>query len=79
MSDISQHWTDDAACKNHNPDLWFPVELFTSKNKRLTNQVIDAIEICLPCPVRTQCFDYARASNQKHGIWGGRIFTPVKM
>jgi WhiB family redox-sensing transcriptional regulator len=79
MSDISQHWTDDAACKNHDPELWFPIEFFKTKNRKFTNHVIDAIEICMSCPVQKKCFDYARMSGQKHGIWGGRIFSPVKM
>ena len=79
MTDISQHWTDDASCRDHDPELWFPVEIFTSRRKKLTQQVIDAIEICLSCPVRAKCFEYARLSQQRHGIWGGKIFSPVRI
>jgi WhiB family transcriptional regulator, redox-sensing transcriptional regulator len=27
--------------------------------------------ICVSCPVRVQCLDYALKNSVKHGIWGG--------
>jgi WhiB family redox-sensing transcriptional regulator len=30
-----------------------------------------AKRICIGCPVRQECLDYALVSNQRFGIWGG--------
>lgn len=30
-----------------------------------------AVGLCLRCPVRVECLDYALDSNQHYGIWGG--------
>lgn len=30
-----------------------------------------ALAFCAVCPVRQECLDFALATNQEHGIWGG--------
>lgn len=30
-----------------------------------------ALEVCRSCPVRQPCLDFALATNEEHGIWGG--------
>lgn len=70
MSDLS--WMDDAACRGHDPELWFPVEIFSRQT--FTVQVNRALAICADCPVRVDCFVYGKKSKQRFGIWGGRIF-----
>jgi hypothetical protein len=27
--------------------------------------------VCMRCPVRQRCLDYAIAHNERHGVWGG--------
>lgn len=34
-----------------------------------------AEELCHGCPLMKQCYDFAVASNQEYGIWGGINFT----
>lgn len=53
---------DDAACLGVDPDLFYPERGQSTK---------DAKAVCSSCAVRAECLDYALATNQKFGIWGG--------
>jgi WhiB family redox-sensing transcriptional regulator len=63
----ADEWRDRAACRDMNPDLFFPIGT--------TGPALDQIEaakgICRVCPVKDPCLEYALASNQEAGIWGG--------
>lgn len=55
-------WMDDALCAQVDSELFFPeVGANTRSAKR----------ICAKCPVKAPCLDYALATRQQHGIWGG--------
>lgn len=60
---------DNAACLDHDPDLWFADP--SDKTARA-----QAERICAGCPARTACKDFADASGQEWGIWGGERMTP---
>jgi len=62
---IPGDWTDDAACKGHDTDLWFATDLAG---------VTAAAAICADCPVRRDCQAWADSNDEAHGIWGG--WTP---
>ena len=34
-------------------------------------QVAEAKQVCAGCPVKTACLEFAIATNQPYGIWGG--------
>lgn len=34
-----------------------------------------AEELCHGCPLIKQCYDFAVANNEKHGVWGGINFA----
>ncbi|HEY7705272.1 MAG TPA: WhiB family transcriptional regulator [Acidimicrobiia bacterium] len=55
-------WQDYANCRGADADLFFP-ERGASTRK--------AKAICAACDVRQECLDYAIASGEKFGIWGG--------
>jgi WhiB family redox-sensing transcriptional regulator len=56
-------WFEQAACATCDPDAWYPAKGAAVKEaKRICNHC---------CPVRSQCLEYALATNQAHGIWGG--------
>lgn len=59
-------WREDAACRNTNPDLFFPV----GKTIDAVEETSAAIALCRRCPVREQCLEYAMVTNQRDGIWG---------
>ena len=67
VSDHRPDWHDHAACRDADPDLFFPGGDIRSTRA----QVKTAKLICRGCPVRTICLSWALASGQEHGIWGG--------
>ena len=60
-------WRRSAACRNTEPDLFFPVGT--------TGPAIDQIEaakrVCRSCEAIEPCLDFALATNQESGVWGG--------
>ncbi|HEY6622760.1 MAG: WhiB family transcriptional regulator [Acidimicrobiales bacterium] len=60
-------WRDLAACRNTEPDLFFPIGT--------TGPAIDQIEaakrVCRGCEALEPCLDFALATNQESGVWGG--------
>lgn len=65
--DASIHWRRDAACKDIDPNLFFPVGVTGAA----VDQIDTAKSICSGCPVRMDCLDFAITTNQEFGVWGG--------
>jgi WhiB family redox-sensing transcriptional regulator len=60
-------WRDMAACRNEDPDLFFPIG--TSGPSLL--QTEQAKAVCRRCPVREQCLRWALETRDCLGVWGG--------
>ena len=60
-------WRADAACRDADPELFFPA----SDVRSARAQVKTAKLICRGCPVSATCLTWALASGQEAGIWGG--------
>jgi WhiB family redox-sensing transcriptional regulator len=60
-------WWGLAACQTAEPDLFFPI----SATGRAKIDVARAQAVCQHCQVRAKCLDYALATRQVDGIWGG--------
>jgi WhiB family redox-sensing transcriptional regulator len=60
-------WRHRAACRDEDPELFFPVG--TSGPALL--QIAEAKTACRRCPVSTECLNWALASGQDAGVWGG--------
>lgn len=56
-------WKTQAACRDHDPELWF------SPPGSLDDQT--ARGICAGCPVLSQCRGHALARPEPYGTWGG--------
>jgi WhiB family redox-sensing transcriptional regulator len=63
FGDDDEDWRDRAVCAQVDPDLWFPEKGGSTR---------EAKQLCLSCPVRAQCLDFAMAHEERFGIWGGR-------
>ncbi len=59
-------WRDDAACRNIDPVLFFPVGTAGDA----AEETRAAIALCRRCPVSEQCLEFAMVTNQRDGIWG---------
>ena len=55
-------WRQRAACRGVDPDVFYPVS---------DEEAEEAKSICRVCPVREACLEYALATNQDSGVWGG--------
>ncbi len=60
-------WRDHAICRDTDPELFFPVG--TTGNALV--QIDKAKEVCDECTASGDCLDFALATNQDSGIWGG--------
>ena len=65
--DSHHDWRDDAACRDADPELFFPDGDIRSARA----QVKRAKLICRGCPVSATCLSWALADGQEAGIWGG--------
>lgn len=57
-------WQAHAACKGCDPELFF-------STRGDTTPVEEARAVCVECPVRWSCANYALDNWEKHGMWGG--------
>ena len=61
-------WSSRAACRALPTELFFPAgEL----DDQAVEQAEEAKAVCAACPVKTACLEFAIATNQPYGIWGG--------
>lgn len=58
------NWRSEAACTGIDSDLFFP----SSEDEPAS---VEAKAVCESCPVREACLQYALATNQTAGVWGG--------
>jgi len=58
----SPGWSQRAACKGVDPEIFFPV---TEEDSDI------ALSICADCRVRNDCLKYAIEHRQNEGVWGG--------
>lgn len=61
------NWSDRAACLTAEPELFFPI----GNTGVALDDVAAAKAVCRSCPVLDACRDYALASRQPFGVWGG--------
>lgn len=64
--DTPRRWEDDAACRDLDPELFFP-----DRAEGRTNHGTEAKAVCAGCPVTRECLVAAIRRREKHGVWGG--------
>src|SRR3954469_15421360 len=60
-------WSDRAACLSAEPEQFFPV----GGAAAATWEAAMAKRVCAGCEVVVECRDYALATSQPFGVWGG--------
>lgn len=72
---IPEQWADRAACRRHDPDLWWPAMPKGHPSVgRQREASAEAPAVCATCPVATPCRDWARTDPA--GRWcvaGGEV------
>jgi WhiB family redox-sensing transcriptional regulator len=63
----SDEWRRTAACRDTDPDLFFPV----GTTGPAIEQIENAKAVCRQCEAMAPCLEYALATNQDSGVWGG--------
>ena len=67
LANADYSWRRDAACRDTDPDLFFPV----GTTGQALVQIANAKQVCGICPAAQDCLEYALTTNQDSGIWGG--------
>lgn len=60
-------WWRSAACQEADPELFFPV----ASQGPGADEIARAKAVCAGCQVRRECLQYALATRQLYGVWGG--------
>ena len=60
-------WREHASCRDTDPDLFFPV----GTTGPAVEQIESAKAVCHECHAQRSCLEFALATNQESGIWGG--------
>jgi WhiB family redox-sensing transcriptional regulator len=63
-------WQARARCRGSDANLFFSPTHLEAREERLAREAL-AKAICAACDVRRQCLDFALATREPHGIWGG--------
>ena len=67
---LDAEWRESAACLSHASILFFGLDDNETPVERRAREE-RAKEICAACPVRRECLEYALATKEPYGIWGG--------
>jgi WhiB family redox-sensing transcriptional regulator len=59
---------EGALCAQIGGDLWFA-------DKGQADDYAEAKKICLRCPIRLQCLEFALDNDERYGVWGGLSWT----
>jgi WhiB family transcriptional regulator, redox-sensing transcriptional regulator len=60
-------WVHRARCKDEDPELFFPI----GSTGPAAVQIEAAKAVCRLCDVRAPCLEWAMATGQEAGVWGG--------
>ena len=60
-------WRTVAACRSTEPDMFFPI----GSTGSALDQIAAAKRVCAACEALNPCLEFALATNQESGVWGG--------
>lgn len=67
LESIAHDWRNSAACRDTDPDLFFPV----GSTGPAIDQIDAAKGVCFGCAAMDECLEFALMTNQDAGVWGG--------
>ncbi len=63
----SEEWRELGSCRALDTALFFPIGQTGDAEVKIAR----AKKVCVTCPVRQQCLEFAITTNQEYGVWGG--------
>jgi WhiB family redox-sensing transcriptional regulator len=63
----SEEWRELGSCRQLDTALFFPI----GQTGEAEVKIARAKKVCVTCPVRQQCLEFAITTNQEYGVWGG--------
>lgn len=64
-------WQDRGLCRDLDPELFYPpLEIESADQRNARERAAKAV--CEACPVQADCLDWALASGERLGVWGGK-------
>ncbi|HSK90498.1 MAG TPA: WhiB family transcriptional regulator [Euzebyales bacterium] len=67
----SVSWQQRGRCRDLDSELFYPPLDSESLNQRHARELA-AKAVCAACPVRAECLAWALATDERHGVWGGK-------
>ncbi len=67
--DSKWHWQELGRCRSADPLLFFHPQNERGSSRIRRDQ--SAKRVCVSCPVRLECADYAIRAREPYGVWGG--------
>lgn len=61
---LDRSWQDHGRCFTVPPDTFHP-------DRTAADEILTAMRVCAPCPVRKPCHTYAVEDWIRDGVWGG--------
>ncbi len=71
--DGSWDWQQQAACRGSGTSLFFHPE--NERGTARENREAKAKQVCMGCPVQSECAAHALAAHEPYGVWGGLTET----
>lgn len=68
--ELEEGWQQQAGCRGADASLFFSPTHLEKRDVRATREAT-AKAMCAECAVRRDCLDFALATREPHGIWGG--------
>lgn len=66
---VASPFNGTQACMDEDPDIFFPDK--EDENINYLDAVLEAKLICMGCPIKINCLEYALADSSLLGVWGG--------
>jgi len=70
MDAVAETWWEHAVCRGQDAAFFFAPSYFEKRAEKLAREAV-AKALCVRCPVREPCLEFALATRDPHGVWGG--------
>jgi WhiB family redox-sensing transcriptional regulator len=70
LDDLTTQWQHRAACRGEDSSYFYAPNYFEKRAEKNAREAV-AKALCVRCPVRLICLEYALEVRETHGIWGG--------